>query len=76
MSHEGESRFLDEIFNVELPDADLYVERVGPADAPAVYYLHGGPGYSSHSFRDLMGDELEAYQVVYADQRGGGRSYG
>lgn len=75
MSHEGESRFLDEIFNVELPDADLYVERVGPADAPAVYYLHGGPGYSSHSFRDLMGDELEAYQVVYADQRGGGRSY-
>jgi proline iminopeptidase len=76
MSHQGESRFLDEIVNIELADADLYVERVGPVGAPAVYYLHGGPGYSSHSFRDLMGDELEAYQVVYADQRGGGRSYG
>ncbi len=69
-------RFLNDIYNVERPDADLYVERVGPADAQVVYYLHGGPGYSSHSFRDLAGDDLEAFQVIYADQRGGGRSYG
>lgn len=67
---------LNEIYNVEREDADLYVERFGPPSAPVVYYLHGGPGYSSHSFRDLAGDDLEQFQVIYADQRGGGRSYG
>ena len=67
--------FLDRPLNIERADADLYVEQVGPEDAPVVYYLHGGPGYSSFSFRDLMGDELEAFQLLYADQRGGGRSY-
>lgn len=66
----------DQIIYVERGDADLYVERVGPRQAPSVYFLHGGPGYSSHSFRELLGEELEAYQLLYADQRGGGRSYG
>src|SRR5690554_3885788 len=70
------SEWLDDTYNVSRTDADLYVERFGPADAPVVYYLHGGPGYSSHSFRDLAGDDLERFQVIYADQRGGGRSYG
>lgn len=70
------SEWQDDIFNVSRADADLYVERAGPVGAPVVYYLHGGPGYNSHSFRDLAGDDLEAYQVIYADQRGGGRSYG
>lgn len=76
MNDNGDVNFFDQIVNVERADADLYVERVGPENAPAVYYLHGGPGYGSHSFRDLMGDELERFQVIYADQRGGGRSYG
>ncbi len=67
--------FLDEAYHVERPGADLYVEQVGPAGAPAVYFLHGGPGYHAHTFRELLGDELEAYRMVYADQRGGGRSY-
>lgn len=66
----------DDVILVRRTDADLYVERVGPAAAPVIYYLHGGPGYSSHSFRELMGEDLEHYQVLYADQRGGGRSYG
>src|SRR5690554_1597238 len=70
------SEWLDDTFNVSRTDADLYVERAGPEDAEVVYYLHGGPGYNSHSFRDLAGDDLEQYQVIYADQRGGGRSYG
>src|SRR5690606_3907994 len=76
MNDSGEGNFFDQIVNVERADADLYVERVGPDQAPVVYYLHGGPGYGSHSFRDLMGDDLEQFQVIYADQRGGGRSYG
>lgn len=65
----------DEAFHVETSHADLYVEEVGPGDAPAVFYLHGGPGYNAFSFRDLMGDELERYRMIYADQRGAGRSY-
>lgn len=68
--------FHDDSILVQRSDADLYVERVGPDDAPAVFYLHGGPGYSSHSFREIMGEDLERYLVFYADQRGGGRSYG
>lgn len=67
--------YLDRPLNIERRDADLYVEQVGPADAPVVYYLHGGPGYNSFSFRDLAGDDLTDLQVLYADQRGGGRSY-
>ncbi|HZJ10867.1 MAG TPA: alpha/beta hydrolase [Trueperaceae bacterium] len=58
------------------PQARLYFERVGPADAATVYYLHGGPGYNTSSFRELMGDELTAYDMIYADARGGGRSPG
>ncbi|MEJ2357895.1 MAG: alpha/beta hydrolase [Deinococcales bacterium] len=68
-------RYLDRPLNIERTDADLYVEQVGPADAPLVYYLHGGPGYNSFSFRDLVGDALEDFQLLYADQRGSGRSY-
>lgn len=65
----------DRPLNIERRDADLYVEQVGPVDAPVVYYLHGGPGYNSFSFRDLAGDDLGEFQMLYADQRGGGRSY-
>ena len=56
--------------------AELYVERVGPPGAPTVYYIHGGPGYNAYSFRELVGDDLGDYDVIYADQRGGGRSHG
>jgi proline iminopeptidase len=66
---------IDRAYNVERAGADLYVEQTGPEDAPVIYYLHGGPGYSSHSFRDLLGDDLEQYRMVYPDQRGGGRSW-
>ncbi len=66
---------IDRPLHIERTDADLYVEQVGPADGAVVYYLHGGPGYNALSFRDLMGDELEDFQLLYADQRGGGRSY-
>jgi proline iminopeptidase len=66
---------LDTPYHVEREDADLYVEQVGPEEAEAVYFLHGGPGYNSFSFRDLVGDDLESYRMIYADQRGSGRSY-
>lgn len=60
----------------EFVEAELHVERVGPPRARTVYYLHGGPGYNAYSFRELVGDDLADYDVIYADQRGGGRSYG
>lgn len=56
--------------------ASLYVERVGPVGAPTVYFLHGGPGYNAASFREIAGGELDELDVVYADQRGAGRSTG
>ena len=44
------------------------------ATAPVVF-LHGGPGYNSHSFSVLEGSKLErSLQMVYFDQRGAGRS--
>lgn len=67
--------WVDAPIHVRGRDADLYLEQVGPQEAPVVLYLHGGPGYGSFSFRDLMGDELGAFRMLYADQRGGGRSY-
>ena len=42
---------------------------------PPLVFLHGGPGYNSHSFSVLAGPALErAQQVVYYDQRGSGHS--
>lgn len=67
--------FIDDAYHVERPGADLYVEQVGPPTGVPVYFLHGGPGYHAHAFRELVGEDLEAYRMVYADQRGGGRSY-
>ncbi|HEX7003009.1 MAG TPA: alpha/beta hydrolase [Trueperaceae bacterium] len=67
--------FLDTPYHIEREDADLYVEQVGPESGPLLYYLHGGPGYNSYSFRDLIGDDLESFRMIYADQRGAGRSY-
>jgi len=67
--------WVDAPITIQGKDADLYVEQVGKLDAPVVYYLHGGPGYGSFSFRDLMGDDLTNFRMIYADQRGGGRSY-
>ena len=66
---------LDDAIHVVLDGADLYVEQVGPSDARPVVFLHGGPGASAHAFREILGDDLEDYRMVYADQRGGGRSY-
>ena len=67
--------FVDDARHLIREGADLYLEQFGPADAPAVLFLHGGPGASSHAFRELLGEDLEAYRMIYLDQRGGGRSY-
>lgn len=67
--------WIDDALHLVRPGADLYVEQVGPDTAAPVLFLHGGPGASAHAFRELLGEALERYRMVYADQRGGGRSY-
>ena len=64
----------EEIVIVPGSEAELYVEDVGPQDAPALVVLHGGPGGSSHPYRAAWEEELGEYRVVYLDQRGSGRS--
>jgi len=66
---------VDDALHLVREGADLYVEQVGPTDAPPVLFLHGGPGASAHAFRELLGEDLEPYRMIYLDQRGGGRSY-
>lgn len=65
----------DERYRLPVAGAELYVEQVGRLDAPLIYFVHGGPGYNSYSFRDLLGEDLLDYRVIYSDQRGSGRSY-
>jgi proline iminopeptidase len=54
----------------------LWYRIAGPSNAgPPVIYLHGGPGYNSHSFSVIAGPRLERkLTMVYLDQRGSGRS--
>ena len=72
MDENGESYF------EHLNGADLYFEVAEPTqaaeDVQTLIYLHGGPGYNALTFRDLVGERLEDYRVIYLDQRGGGRS--
>lgn len=55
-------------------EVPLYWCAYGPAGAPRVLVLHGGPGadheYLLPQFLDLAGD----FELVFYDQRGGGRS--
>ena len=64
----------EETYLEALGDTELYFEVVGDPAAPPVLYLHGGPGYNSYSFRELVGEGLSDYRMIYLDQRGSGRS--
>lgn len=56
-------------------DATLWYSARGPVDAPAVVFLHGGPGYNGYVFERAVGDALtERVRLVVLDQRGCGRS--
>lgn len=60
-----------------LPDGSpLWFERAGPRDAPAVVFLHGGPGYNAVDFeRSVMPRLSQTLQVISLDQPGCGRSW-
>jgi proline iminopeptidase len=49
----------------------LYVEVLGPVTAPAVLYLHGGPGTGAYDFTRHQGGRLSpVVRLVAMDQRG------
>ncbi len=63
---------------LEAPDgARVWFRDAGPRDAPALVFLHGGPGYNSVNFERSVLPLLEQQlRVVVLDQRGCGRSSG
>jgi len=52
----------------------LYWARYGPADAPKLIVLHGGPGAHHDYLLPQMLHLAERCDVIFYDQRGGGRS--
>jgi proline iminopeptidase len=56
---------------IELRGKQLYVEVLGPADAPPLLYLHGGPGSGSYEFGLYQGQRLaKNFRLILMDQRG------
>jgi len=53
----------------------LYADIRGDQDAPALLFLHGGPGQGCHDFMALQGDLLaKSVRLIGLDQRGVDRS--
>jgi proline iminopeptidase len=60
---------------MEIRGTNLYVEQRGPVDAPALLFIHGGPGAGSYDFLAFQGDRLShSFRLVAVDQRGVQRS--
>jgi proline iminopeptidase len=56
---------------VEVRGTRLYVYEIGDADAPALLYLHGGPGMGCHEFVQWQGRALGRHvRLIAVDQRG------
>jgi len=56
---------------VEVRDTRLRVDERGPADAPPLLYIHGGPGQGCFDFMAWQGDRLaKDLRVIGVDQRG------
>ena len=52
----------------------LYWAKYGPAGAPQLLVLHGGPGAHHDYLLPQMLELADTYELVFYDQRGGGRS--
>lgn len=56
---------------MEIRGTRLYVDQRGPEDAPALLFIHGGPGGGSYDFMSFQGDRLaEKLRLIGVDQRG------
>lgn len=56
----------------EINGTHLFVDERGPADGPALLYIHGGPGNPSWDFMNSVGYGFAAhgFRVIGVDQRG------
>ena len=53
----------------------LFADTRGDADAPALLFLHGGPGQGCHDFMAIQGHLLgRSVRLIGIDQRGVDRS--
>ena len=60
---------------IKIRGKELYVDISGPVDAPAVLYIHGGPGAGSYDFGLFQREPLSKFcRLVQFDQRGALRS--
>lgn len=70
---------------IDLHGARIFFDVVGSGlrpggavmrDVPTLLILHGGPGYDHSTLRPYFDRYADAYQVMYLDHRGCGRSTG
>ncbi len=60
---------------VSINDCELYVEDLGPRDAPPIIAHHGGPGVGGHGISKASFEGLtDEYRLIVFDARGSGRS--
>jgi proline iminopeptidase len=60
---------------LDVSGVKIWYRQAGKSSSIPTIYLHGGPGYNSYAFERSSGPLLEKQlQMVYVDQRGGGRS--
>ncbi|MCB1173346.1 MAG: alpha/beta hydrolase [Leptospiraceae bacterium] len=59
--------------SIQIDGVRLHAESHGPANAPLVIALHGGPGNDYRALLDLK-QLSDRYRVVFYDQRGSGLS--
>lgn len=55
-------------------DVPLYWRTYGPAGAPRVLVLHGGPGADHGYLLPQMLELADEFELIFYDQRGGGKS--
>ena len=56
---------------MKIRDTRLYVEQRGPENAPALLFVHGGPGAGSYDFLSFQGEQLSRkLRLIGVDQRG------
>lgn len=58
-------------YNFQVGNKKIFVEVLGPDNATALLYIHGGPGAGSYDFKILQANALSKFcKLIMVDQRG------